>query len=143
MAHLTPAQLVDLAEGTESERGVPHLAHCDACRGALAELRATMADVARNDVLEPSPLFWDHLSARVREAVANEKPGRSSWIGRWLRPRFIAPVLAGALALVVIVTLAGRTAKAPALSPIPSSVLPAWLSGVISSRMSSQLIPVP
>src|SRR6478672_9145569 len=140
MAHLTPARLVDLAEGTEAEHAVPHLAECDACRRAVAELRATMTDIAGpgdgadNAVPEPSPLFWDHLSARVHEAVAAEqKPGRLGWIDQWLRPRFIAPVLAGAVALAVIVTLAGRTAKAPALSPIPSSVLPIAVTAPLPS----------
>jgi hypothetical protein len=93
------------------------------CRRALAELRATMAGVS-DVVPEPSPLFWDHLSARVRDAVAEEgRPGRLAWLDRWLRPRVIAPVLAGALTLV-LVGLVVRGAKAPPVSPMPSSALP-------------------
>src|SRR5215471_4709679 len=109
MAHLKPARLVDLAEGVEAEQSVPHLAECDTCRRALAELRATMAAIETprgpgSDVVpEPSPLFWDHLSARVHDAVAEEgRPARVRWLDRWLRPRVIAPVLAGALALVIV-----------------------------------------
>jgi hypothetical protein len=127
MAHLRPERLVDLAEGVEAEQSVPHLAECDRCRRALSALRAAMADMARpgsDDVQEPSPLFWDHLSARVRDAVAEEgKPGRASWRDRWLRPRLIAPVLASTLALV-LVALAVRSTKAPTAKSIPSTMLP-------------------
>jgi len=127
MAHLKPARLVDLAEGVEAEQSAPHLAECDTCRRALAELRAAMADLARpgsDDVQEPSPLFWDHLSARVRDAVAEDgKPGHASWRDRWLRPRLIAPVLVSALALV-LVAVAVRSPKAPTAKSIPSTVLP-------------------
>jgi hypothetical protein len=131
MGHLNPARLVDLAEGVEAEEAVPHLAECDRCRRALAELRATMAGITwpgdaggpgspgSNDVPEPSPLFWDHLSARVRDAVAEEgRPGRFGW----LRPRWIAPALAGMLALAII-AIAVRSAKAPPPPPIPSPTL--------------------
>jgi hypothetical protein len=125
MAHLNPARLVDLAEGVEAEQSVPHLAECATCRRALAELRAAMANIARpgsDDVQEPSPLFWDHLSARVRDAVAEEaKPGRASWPEHWLRPRLIAPVVVSALALVA---LAVRSPKAPTAKSIPSTPLP-------------------
>src|SRR3974390_55701 len=103
MAHLKPARLVDLAAGVEAEQSVTPLAECEMCRRALAELRATMAaiktprDPGSNVVPEPSPLFWDHLSARVRDAVAEEgSPTRVGWLDRCLRPRVIAPVLAGA-----------------------------------------------
>jgi hypothetical protein len=133
MAHLKPARLVDLAEGVEPEQSVSHLAECDTCRRALAELRATMAAVAgpgdpggsgSNDVPEPSPLFWEHLSARVHNVVAEEgRPARVGWLDRWLRPRVIAPVIAGAAALA-LVGLAVRSAKAPPHIPIPSSTLP-------------------
>jgi hypothetical protein len=128
MAHLTPERLVDLAEGAAPDHSAAHLAECDTCRNALAELRATMAVAAgpgNKDVPELSPLFWDHLSARVREGVAAQAaPGGARWFDRWLRPRVAAPAIAGLLALVVVVVLAGRNAKAPAPGPIPSSVLP-------------------
>jgi hypothetical protein len=139
MAHLKPARLIDLAEGVEAEQSVPHLAECETCRRALVELRATMADVARpgapgsHDVPEPSPLFWDHLSARVRNAVAEEgSPARVGWLDRWLRPRVLAPVLAGAMALV-IVAFAVRSANAPPPAPIPPSMLPVAVTAPLPS----------
>jgi hypothetical protein len=51
---------------------VPHLAGCESCRGQLRELRAVLSAAQSVDVPEPSPLFWDYLSARVSEAVAQE-----------------------------------------------------------------------
>jgi hypothetical protein len=132
MAHLTPAQFVDLAEGIEAEGAGRHLAECDACRRGLAELRATMADVAGparrgdlgiSDVPEPSPLFWDHLSARVRQGVAEQgAPGGARWVERWLRPRVVWPILAGAAGAVVLAVVASRGPVV--VKPIPATPLP-------------------
>ena len=138
MAHLTPARLVDLADGIEAERAVPHLAECDVCRRALAELRATMADIAGsgslgdNAVPEPSPLFWDHLSARVREGVAEEDAARGTrWVERWLRPRVALPLLAGVAGAVVLAVVASR--QPAVLSPIPATPLPIGESAQLPS----------
>jgi hypothetical protein len=70
--HLNAEELVDVAEGTRPESAVPHLAGCESCRGQLRELRAVLSAAQSVDVPEPSPLFWDYLSARVSEAVAQE-----------------------------------------------------------------------
>ena len=82
--HLTSEELLDLAEGTRPESAAPHLARCDKCRQQLNDLRDVMATL-QVDVPEPSPLFWDHLSARVSEAVASDTKSARSWfgIGRW------------------------------------------------------------
>lgn len=74
MRHLTSEQLVDVAEGQVASPAEEHLRSCDACRVKVAELRAmrTMA-LQADEVPEPSPLFWDHLSARVHDAVAAEE----------------------------------------------------------------------
>jgi hypothetical protein len=62
------------------------------------------ADVA--DVPEPSPLFWDHLSRRVREAVAaGETPGSRFAGWRWepgLPASWRAWAMAGVAAAVMI-----------------------------------------
>lgn len=81
--HLNAEELVDIAEGTRPESSAPHLAGCEPCRAQVRELRAMMSEAGGVGVPEPSPLFWDHLSRRVSEAVAAEesaKPRRSS---RW------------------------------------------------------------
>src|SRR5438093_9275944 len=70
--HLTPDDLVDLAKGTRPESSAPHLASCATCRAQLNEMRAMMSAAADVDVPEPSPLFWDHFSQHVHDAVAND-----------------------------------------------------------------------
>jgi hypothetical protein len=106
IGHLSPAELLDIAEGALSEAARPHLAVCDACRGELTTIRATIEGVRAVDVPEPSPLFWNHLSRRVREAVAAEGAApQESWNRR--RPRWggAAVTMAAAAALAVIVGL--------------------------------------
>jgi hypothetical protein len=80
--HLSPEELIDLVEGARAEADAPHLQSCEVCRHQVAALRTTMSAVADADLPEPSPLFWDHLSQRVREAVAAEE-GRPSRFGGW------------------------------------------------------------
>jgi len=79
MTHLSPDTFVDLLDGTLAEETVPHLATCASCRQQLAELRVTWQAAAAVDVPEPSPLFWDHLSARVHDAVAADVQPRAPW----------------------------------------------------------------
>jgi hypothetical protein len=95
-----------------------------------------MVDDARGiesvDAAEPSPLFWDHFSARVKQATADEAVGsRWSW-GRWAwKPAAALAVAAGALAIGLYVrpavdpagSLAGGTEPA---SELASAALPAF-----------------
>ena len=114
--HLTADELIDLAEGARPESSAPHLAACETCRSQLSDLRATMSAAADAGVPEPSPLFWDHFSARVRDAVAAESsPGRL-WLEAFLRPGILAPVSVAAAAVV----LTGLLLRAPPPS-LPSS----------------------
>ncbi|SRR5712692_1074333 len=95
MRHLDSDDLIDLAEGTRPESSFPHLGSCEACRRQLAHLRAAMAAASEVDVPEPSPLFWDHFSAHVREAIEREGgPRRLGWL--------IAPLSIGAIAVLVV-----------------------------------------
>jgi len=121
--HLTPEEFVDAAEGTRSESSLPHLADCDRCRRELADLRRTMTVAVDADVPEPSPLFWEHLSARIGERIdaGSDRP----WWQAWIRPRLLVPLSAAAV-LVLIVTLAPglRSARvaAPA-GPVPTAAV--------------------
>ncbi len=54
-----------------------------------------MAVAVSAEMPEPSPLFWDHLSARVRTAVAEDVERPAPWT-RVLNAR----VLAGSLGLI-------------------------------------------
>ena len=116
MSHLSPEILIDVAEGTRQETAVPHLAGCASCREQLADLRQMMATIDV-EVPEPSPLFWDHLSAHVREAVAVEAAQSTS---RWSFRR-VSWTIAGAMsaaAVVIAVSLTMRTT--PDLNDLPS-----------------------
>ena len=85
--HLAPEELIDLAEGARAVDAVPHLRSCEVCRQQIVALQATMSAVGSSpgtDVPEPSPLFWDHLSRRVHEAIAAEGTPGSRLAGwRW------------------------------------------------------------
>lgn len=55
---------------------------------------------AAGDVPEPSPLFWNHFSARVRDAVAAEPIPRTWWMMYW-RPVAVAFGTLSLLAILV------------------------------------------
>jgi hypothetical protein len=133
MQHLRPEDLIDLADGTRADRDVPHLATCDVCRAELAELRATIALAADADVPAPSPLFWDHFSARVSEAVARESAAggiRSGWRS-WSWPRLLIPGSAVAVAAIVFMVMTNTPATLPDVSvptePVQITPLPPTL----------------
>jgi hypothetical protein len=107
--HLNAEELVDLAEGTRPESAAPHLAACEACRAQLRELRTMMSAAQDVDVPEPSPLFWDHLSSRVSEAVEVEGDARLP------RSRFVVWQAVGAVAACLLIAIAlGSRVLAPA-----------------------------
>lgn len=116
MRHLKDEELVDIAEGTRPESSAPHLGGCDSCREQLSELRAMMSAAQEVDVPEPSPLFWDHLSSRVREAVAADGEPRLRFDAPVWR-RLLMPLSAVAVAgLVIAVSV---TLRAPSPRPAP------------------------
>jgi len=123
MMHLTPDDLVDLADGTRPESSAPHLASCATCRAQLNGMRAMMSAVADVDVPEPSPLFWDHFSQRVHHAVETDPPSRLRRFGAagygWFGARaFQASVLV--VASLVIIVLAATRTKGPSVVYAPS-----------------------
>jgi hypothetical protein len=104
MSHLSAETFVDLLDGSLSETSVPHLGVCQACRQQLAELRATWQAAEALEAPEPSPLFWDHFSARVHEAVSTEPiPARGWWPGAQWRMAVIVGAAAAALAVAVTI----------------------------------------
>lgn len=116
MGHLSPEEFIDIADGAPEP---PHVASCEACRRQLADVRSLMGTVAGVDVPEPSPLFWDHLSARVNEAVVAE-PQTAPWFKSW-RVAVPIAVLATAAALIVAVVVARQPTAPPHEAAIASS----------------------
>jgi hypothetical protein len=85
MSHLSrDERLLALDGGLEAARQA-HLVSCRSCRSDVEALGRVLARVRAVDVPEPSPLFWDHLAARVGEAIAREPapvPDRGWWSPR-------------------------------------------------------------
>jgi hypothetical protein len=114
--HLSAAELLDLAEGTADEQSCPHLASCSGCRTQLQEARAALSVVLNVQVPEPSPLFWDRLSARVHDAVAAERSSRRASPLRWVPWRLVAPIGAAAAVVVVAMNVLPRAPQNPPMS---------------------------
>jgi hypothetical protein len=99
MKHLTPDELIDAIDNALSRGRQAHVSGCDECRAQLAQMRAMLSEVSRVDVPEPSPLFWERFSDRVRTAIAGE-PALPPRAGRWFQWQVLVPI--GALAALVL-----------------------------------------
>jgi RNA polymerase sigma-70 factor (ECF subfamily) len=102
--HLTPAEVVSVADGHGSEVLLRHVETCSTCHAQVDAVRAVEIDLRANSgVPEPSPLFWDHFSARVRQATSDEPvPATSWWPGRWVA---VAAAGAAVVALAVMISI--------------------------------------
>jgi hypothetical protein len=128
--HLTPSQFVQAAEDTLDARGAAHLGSCDECRQTVDGLRAALLDAAGVDVPEPSPLFWNGFSARVRAATA-EVPAPRAW---WKPASWIAIGSLSAAAIVLAVSL--RTPPGDRSPSIDSPAAEGWTEVV---QLAAQL----
>jgi hypothetical protein len=122
--HLSPSEIVDFAEGTLGSARASHVDTCSACAGAADELRAALhgALSAKDDIPEPSPLFWDHLSSRVQEGITSG--GSSPW--SWWLPgaRTLAPLATFALVVAVLTMTLPRGTGRPHESSKPAAPSP-------------------
>jgi len=107
----------DLAAGLSAASAEmnEHLTTCPVCQRKLAELRQTMALLDEWQAPEPSPYFDVRLQARVREEIANPRPG---WL-QWMRK----PALALALTLLVVVGGTVVSRRSEHLGPGPSAAV--------------------
>jgi hypothetical protein len=150
MTHLSPGQLVDLVEGAAPANQVAHAAACEVCRTQADALREVLRQAVSDAVPEPSPLFWEHMAARVGTAVRREPAPRAAWTiwtWRWAPMTAVAalvlavglgtsmwkglprgvPVTAGSSALAV-------PARAATDEALPSQDDPSWnLIAVLSA----------
>jgi hypothetical protein len=112
--HLSPTEFVAAVEGELAASRSGHLDACESCREELAALGAAAAAVRSDtDVPEPSPLFWDQLSTRVREAADAASSGMAvPWWARWQ----ILATLGAAAAVTTLVVALNRT-SAPEADP--------------------------
>jgi hypothetical protein len=107
--HLSPEDLVTALDGTLSREQQGHLHACDACRSSLADLQGALSAARGDAVPEPSPLFWDHLSARIQSATAgNPVPGQVAWWQQGWRPFVALGSMAAAAGLTIAIAMPGR-----------------------------------
>jgi hypothetical protein len=115
--HLSPDEVVDALDATLAPARLDHARTCASCAREVAELAGLMRDID-GTVPEPSPLFWDHLSQRIRHATLDEPvPAQHWWRSGW-RP----VAAAGAMALVMALAIAIRTAPIHDTSATPAAV---------------------
>ena len=123
MTHLTSDEMVDAVEGAPGSSGHRHLATCESCRREVDRLGGTLAAAREASIPEPSPLFWEHFSNRVRQAIADE-PAVRPW-PLWLRWPVLVPLAALGLLVIALITAVPLTPRstAPAIATIatPSS----------------------
>jgi hypothetical protein len=72
-------------------------------------------DAPADDADEPSPLFWDHFSARVREATARESVRQPWWRVSW-QP--VAALTVAAAAVVLMLQMRSPEIVAPVVVPV-------------------------
>lgn len=119
--HLSPKEFVESLDGTLADVRLAHLAQCDHCRREGESLRSLMSDVEASAAMpQPSPLFWDHFSERVRQAtMASAAPTRPSWWSEAWRP---LAAFGGGLAAVALVVVIWPGPSAPVPDQTLSSV---------------------
>lgn len=101
MNHLSPAEFVDAADGVLPAPRLAHLERCAQCATEVAAVRSAI-DVAREPgIPEPSPLYWSHMAARIREQVAGETIV-PAWRASWLRAFSLGGLVPIASAVVVV-----------------------------------------
>jgi hypothetical protein len=99
MTHLTSDQLIDAMEGVLAAEQQSHLATCEPCQRELASLSSVLAETKQVSVPEPSPLFWQHFSTRVRTAIDDDSVAGHNWPS-WLRWQVLLPL--GAVAMIIL-----------------------------------------
>jgi hypothetical protein len=118
MTHLSNDELLTAAEGGTDRAS--HLEACDACRARVNELRHVLQRTSAVEMPEPSPLFWNHFSDRVRDAVAAEPmPQLAAWRFNF---GWTASV-AGALAIIVIGVAVTMKSAQPAHPVVPTATV--------------------
>jgi hypothetical protein len=125
MSHLTDVEFVDLMDGGLPVARRAHLQACETCRTRANEMDSVLARMIEHrgadssDVPEPSPLFFEHLSARVRDAVAAGPP-KTSWRARLWRP---TTAMAAGLACLVLAVVTWHSIPPRGPLNTPSAIL--------------------
>src|SRR5687768_13617255 len=111
MTHLTSDEFVDALDKALEPSRQTHLDACAPCQLQLTELAGVLSEAQRVAVPEPSPLYWEHLSARVRTAIDAEPGPAGSWRALLKWP-VLAPIAALAMLLVALAVAIPRQQQA-------------------------------
>jgi hypothetical protein len=122
-AHLRDTEFADLLDGALGADRQAHLKTCQACREKADELTATLAAVEDRVVPEPSPLFWDHFSARVRAAIDVEPAPGSAWhqLIATRSIRWTAIATAATLVIAIALWRSGLPSRIPPAADAPAT----------------------
>jgi hypothetical protein len=137
MKHFSESKLLDAAEGRLAVDRQRHAGECVACARQVDDLRSVLTRAVEAEVPEPSPLFWNHLSARVRGEIAHEAPSRWGWASGLQRWPLAATAAASVIALLVTVSVFRSASNGPSAgtdqldiaSARPNAVPPADADG--------------
>jgi hypothetical protein len=87
MSHLSRKHLLAFIDDPHTSGLSPerkrHIEACAACQAAAADLRSIIGEVRNEPGGEPSPLFWDHLAARVADAIRDQVPEPAPSLRTW------------------------------------------------------------
>ncbi|MBI5555143.1 MAG: hypothetical protein HY920_04755 [Elusimicrobia bacterium] len=88
-----------------------HLETCNACRQTYVQIKKALAMVAKEQLeKDKSSAFWQDFQYKVYRRLAAEEASKSWWRDL-LVPRRLAPVLAGAVMLLLIIVTSTRLVK--------------------------------
>jgi hypothetical protein len=99
--HLSEVELIEAIDGTLAPERVAHLKSCHRCRREVEGLTSVLHDARGVDTPEPSPLFWDHFRARVRDAI-DAGASEPAPVGWW---RFVRGAAITTVALAIAATV--------------------------------------
>jgi len=135
MKHLSRAEFVDLIESSAalSAARTLHVEQCAQCRERAEALRAVRSMARADEMPEPSPLFWDHFSARVAAELRNEPAPVAP--GRWTPVPFATWAVAGAVIVLLVSTVVWRTTL-----HAPSPEAPARVSVPVDLAVSDPIV---
>lgn len=106
MTHLTSDQFIDAIDAKVAlpRAASAHLAGCDACRTEQASLAEALGEARAVPMPEPSPLFWDHFSQRVRAVTSDEQlpVPALGWRASGWRAVLAGALVAGVLTVVFV-----------------------------------------
>jgi len=121
---------------TERAAAADHLAGCAACRGELAELRATVA------LLRGLPQYAPRRSFRLGAEHAGAAARAEGRLARWLPALPALRAATAAVAVLLLVAVAGDLASSSRDDPSPA-VAPAFVAPTAATRSAQGQAPAP